>query len=174
MPTYDASSAEVLLFSFKDGLLAKLAHDLKLRVDEFSIDVADDLSSVKATFQASRVSVLCAMKDGRDDHGTLSDGDKKKILSNVADDVLNSRRHPTITFESTGVREQGSSRVVTGNLTLNGQTRSVSATVREDGASWVTDVNLQQPDFGIKPYKALAGALKVKPEVRVSVRVPKS
>ena len=36
------------------------------------------------------------------------------------------------------------------------------------------DVTLQQPDFGIKPYKALGGALKVKPEVRVSVRVLKS
>ncbi|MEZ4326842.1 MAG: YceI family protein [Polyangiales bacterium] len=174
MPKYDASSAEVLLFSFKDGLLAKVAHDLKMRVDDFSIDVADDLSSVKATFQANRISVLTAMKDGRDDYGTLSDGDKKKILGNIADDVLNSRRHPTITFESSSVREQGSTRTVSGNLTLNGQTRSVSATIREEGANWVTDVTLQQPDFGIKPYKALGGALKVKPEVRVSVRVPKS
>lgn len=174
MPTYDASSAEVLLFSFKDGLLAKVAHDLKMRVDDFSIDVADDLGSVKATFQANRVSVLCAMKNGSDDYGTLSDGDKKKILGNIADDVLNSRRHPTITFESTSVREQGSGRVVSGNLTLNGHTRSVSATVREESGSWVTDVTLQQPDFGIKPYKALGGALKVKPEVRVTVRVPKS
>ena len=173
MPKYDASSAEVLLLSFKDGLLAKLAHDLKMRVDDFSIDVADDLSSVTGTFNVSRVSVLCAMKDGRDDYGTLSDGDKKKILANISDDVLNIRRHPTVTFESTAVREQGSSRVVTGNLTLNGQTRSVSATVREEGANWVTDLALQQPDFGIKPYKALGGALKVKPEVRVSVRVPK-
>ncbi|MCB9659648.1 MAG: YceI family protein [Sandaracinaceae bacterium] len=174
MPKYDASSAEVLLFSFKDGLLAKVAHDLKMRVDDFSIDVADDLSSVKATFQANRISVLTAMKDGRDDYGTLSDGDKKKILANISDDVLNSRRHPTITFESSSVREQGSTRTVSGNLTLNGQTRSVSATIREEGANWVTDVTLQQPDFGIKPYKALGGALKVKPEVRVSVRVPKS
>ena len=65
-------------------------------------------------------------------------------------------------------------RVVTGNLTLHGQTRTVSATIREDGSSWTTDVTLQQPDFGIKPYKALGGALKVKPEVRVTVRVPKS
>jgi polyisoprenoid-binding protein YceI len=72
------------------------------------------------------------------------------------------------------VREQGATRVVTGNLTLHGQTRSVTATIREDGANWTTDVTLQQPDFGIKPYKALGGALKVKPEVRVTVRVPKS
>lgn len=174
MPKFDAKSAEVLLFSYKDGLLAKVAHDLKMRVDEFSIDVADDLSSVKATFQANRVSVVNAMKDGRDDHGTLGDGDKKKILANLSDDVLDSRRYPTITFESTSVREQGQTRVVTGNLTLHGQTRTVSATVREDGSSWTTDVTLQQPDFGIKPYKALGGALKVKPEVRVTVRVPKS
>ena len=38
MPKFDAKSAEVLLFSYKDGLLAKVAHDLKMRVDEFSID----------------------------------------------------------------------------------------------------------------------------------------
>ncbi len=174
MPKFDAKSAEVLLFSYKDGLLAKVAHDLKMRVDEFSIDVADDLSSVKATFQANRVSVLTAMKDGRDDQGTLSDGDKKKILANISDDVLASRRYPTVSFESTGVREQGNTRVVTGNLTLHGQTRSVTATVREDGAHWTTDVTLQQTQFGIKPYNALMGALKVKDDVRVTVRVPKS
>ena len=174
MPKFDAKSAEVLLFSYKDGLLAKVAHDLKMRVDEFSIDVADDLSSVKATFQANRVTVLTAMKDGRDDQGTLSEGDKKKILANISDDVLSSRRYPTITFESTGVREQGNTRVVTGNLTLHGQTRSISATIREDGANWTTDVTLQQTQFGIKPYNALMGALKVKDDVRVTVRVPKS
>ena len=121
-----------------------------------------------------RVSVLTAMKDGRDDQGTLSDGDKKKILANISDDVLASRRYPTVSFESTGVREQGNTRVVIGNLTLHGQTRSVTATVREDGAHWTTDVTLQQTQFGIKPYNALMGALKVKDDVRVTVRVPKS
>ncbi len=174
MPKYDASSAEVLLFSFKDGLLAKVAHDLKLRVETFSIDVADDGSAVSATFEGPSVVVINAMKKGVEDHGTLSEGDKKKILGNLQDDVLQSKRHPTITFKSTAVREQGTGRVVTGDLTLHGTTRSVTATVRDDGSHWATDVTLHQPDFGIKPYKALGGALKVKPEVRVSVRVPKS
>ena len=174
MPKFDAKTAEVLLFSYKDGLLAKVAHDLKMRVDEFSIDVADDLSSVKATFQANRVSVLTAMKDGRDDYGTLSDGDKKKILANISDDVLDSRRYATITFESTSVREQGATRVVTGNLTLHGQTRTVTATIREDGANWTTDVTLQQPGLRHQALQGPGGALKVKPEVRVTVRVPKS
>jgi hypothetical protein len=35
------------------------------------------------------------------------------------------------------------------------------------------EVTLHQPDFRIEPYRAALGALKIKPDVRVRVRIPK-
>ena len=54
MARYDAYNSECLLFSFKDGLLARLAHDLKLQVERFSIEVDDTAHQIKATFDADR------------------------------------------------------------------------------------------------------------------------
>jgi hypothetical protein len=45
--------------------------------------------------------------------------------------------------------------------------------VRAEGDRWVAEMNIHQPDFGIKPYTAALGALKVKPEVMVRISVPR-
>jgi len=101
MARFDAYNSECLLFSFKDGLLARLAHDLKLQVERFSIEVDESDRSIQATFDPSSISVVCAQIDGRDDPSTLSKGDKKKIYDNVTKDVLRVRKFPDICFDST-------------------------------------------------------------------------
>ena len=55
MPRYDASSAKVLVFTFKEGLLSAAAHDLKLEVTKFTVDVEG--TSVRAEFDATSLRV---------------------------------------------------------------------------------------------------------------------
>ena len=62
MARHDASTAEVLVFTFKEGLLSPLAHDLKLRVTRFSLEVAETSDSVAAEFDPRSLVVLTAMK----------------------------------------------------------------------------------------------------------------
>ena len=173
MARYDAYNSECLLFSFKDGLLARLAHDLKLQVERFSIEVDDATQQIKATFDPSSIQVVCAQIDGRDDPSTLSKGDKKKIYDNVTKDVLRTRKHPEIRFDSTKVVERGEGFAVEGTLQIYGKSRNIQTSVRADGDRWVTELKLHQPDFGIKPFSAALGALKVKPDVMVRVSVPR-
>ena len=173
MARYDAYNSECLLFSFKDGLLARLAHDLKLQVERFSIEVDDASQQIKATFDPSSIQVVCAQIDGRDDPSTLSKGDKKKIYDNVTKDVLRIRKHPEIRFDSTKVVERGEGFAVEGTLQIYGKSRNIQTSVRVDGDRWVTELKLHQPDFGIKPFSAALGALKVKPDVLVRVSVPR-
>lgn len=173
MARYDAYNSECLLFSFKDGLLARLAHDLKLQVERFSIEVDDATQQIKATFDPSSIQVVCAQIDGRDDPSTLSKGDKKKIYDNVTKDVLRTRKHPEIRFDSTKVVERGEGFAVEGTLQIYGKSRNIQTSVRVDGDRWVTELKLHQPDFGIKPFSAALGALKVKPDVLVRVSVPR-
>ena len=173
MARYDAYNSECLLFSCKDGLLARLAHDLKLQVERFSIEVDETTHQVKATFDPSSIQVVCAQIDGRDDPSTLSKGDRKKIYDNVTKDVLRTRKYPEIRFDSTNVVERGEGFTVEGTLQLHGKSRNVQTNVRADGERWVAELKLHQPDFGIKPFSAALGGLKVKPDVMVRVSVPR-
>jgi len=173
MARFDAYNSECLLFSFKDGLLARLAHDLKLQVERFSIEVDESDRSIEATFDPSSISVVCAQVDGRDDPSTLSTGDKKKIYDNVTKDVLRVRKFPEIRFDSTSVVERGDGYAVQGTLQMHGKSRGIQASIRAEGSRWITELRLHQPDFGIKPYTAALGGLKVKPDVLVRVSVPR-
>lgn len=173
MARYDAYNSECFLFSFKDGLLARLAHDLKLRVERFSIEVDDSTHDIRASFDPSSIQVVCAQVDGRDDASVLSNGDKKKIFDNVTKDVLRVRKYPEIRFDSTHVVKRGDGFAVEGTLQMHGQSRSIQSSIRADGDRWRTELKVHQPDFGIKRFTAALGALKVKPDVIVRLSVPR-
>lgn len=172
MARYDASTAEVSVLSFKDGMLAKLAHDLKMKVGTFTIDVDDATKRITATLDARSVKVVCRRKDGRDEPGGLSSFEIGQIDGNIQNDVLEGKKHPDIKFASTSVEPKGEGFTVRGDLTLHGKTKSISADVKKEGGRYVTEVRLHQPDFGIKPYSAALGALKVQADVIVQVSTP--
>ncbi|MEZ4248058.1 MAG: hypothetical protein R3B99_07445 [Polyangiales bacterium] len=39
MSTFDATRAECSVFTYKDGLLSKIAHDLRVKVERFEVKV---------------------------------------------------------------------------------------------------------------------------------------
>ena len=63
---------------------------------------------------------------------------------------------------------------IDGDLTLHGVTSPISVEARDDGERWNAEVTLDQRKFNIKPFSAMLGALKVKPEVTVHISVPHS
>ncbi|MHC4831512.1 MAG: YceI family protein [Planctomycetota bacterium] len=169
MPSFDASSSECQVFTFKQGLLSAVAHDLKLAVSSFSLEVDLDARTIEGRFAADSLEVTCAMRDGAEAPATLKDKDKQDIRKNLRKDVLKPAKHPEILFRGT---LEASGAEVTGTLTLCGRNRDVRAPIERVGEHYVAEVRLNQPDFGIKPYSALFGTLKVKPEVLVQVRIP--
>lgn len=172
MPSYDATTATCHVFTFKEGVLSAVAHDLRLRVERFTIDVDEAAGTVRATFAASSLRVDCAMKHGREDFDALSDRNRREIEGNIADDVLHTKRYPEIVLRSSRIEGEGDERRIEGTLSLHGAERPLRATARRQAGRWVTEVELRQPDFGIKPYSAMLGTLKIQPLVRVRVSVP--
>jgi polyisoprenoid-binding protein YceI len=59
-----------------------------------------------------------------------------------------------------------------GALALAGRTRDVAIAVQREGARLVAEVTLRQQDFGIAPYRAMLGALRVEAELVVRAAVP--
>ena len=88
MARFDASSAQCLVLTYKEGLLSAIAHDLELRVERFDLNIDDAPIAMRATLGATSLKVLTALRDGAPQPGALSEQDKQKIEHNIAEDVL--------------------------------------------------------------------------------------
>jgi polyisoprenoid-binding protein YceI len=107
-------------------------------------------------------------------------GDVPKVQERmVGPDVLDVARFPEITFRSTSVvvdarREAAADLHVTGELTLHGRTRQITAPVhvRIDGASLTATgtLSVKQSDFGIKPV-SVGGVVSVKDTLTIHFSV---
>lgn len=175
MTKFDGSQIELFVFTFKEGLLSKVAHDLKIKAK--SLDVSVDGDHVHASIDPQGLEIVCARKDGRDAHGTLSGGDKRKIIKSMHEDVLHSKRHPAVTFHGTiESREKDGFEItalsVQGELSLHGATKPLTLSFAREGSRMVAKATLHQPDFGIKPFEAMFGTLKVKAGIEVQISAP--
>lgn len=170
MPSYDPSGAECFVLTFKEGLLSPMAHDLRLAVTRFSIDVDD--ARVTARFDTASLRVDTPMKDGVPNPSALSSADKDKIAAQIRDEVLHARRFPEASFTSSSVapRADGGYDLV-GELTLHGVTKTLHAQTRLLGGRQQLELALHQPDYGITPFKAMLGTLKIQPNVTVRILV---
>lgn len=174
MPHFDPNNSTCRVYTYRSGMLAAVGHDLELRVEDFRIEITEDRSSVQAELQAASLVPLHAVK-GRDPQpGKLSDSDKRDIAKSVRDKVLEADRYPTIRFDSTSVEPTAGGYRIRGELGLHGTTRSIELSARSQDGQMVAETALHQPDFGIEPFRAFGGALKVKPDVVVQVSVPLS
>lgn len=161
MPSYDAEAVDCRVSVFREGLLTSVGHDVDLRVTSLSLQVGDD-DAITAEFDADSLKVV---SDGP------SESDRKDIERN-AEKTLETRKYSTIKFQSTSVTRDGDRADVDGDLTLHGVTSPISVQARDDGKCWNAEVTLDQRKFNIKPFSAMMGALKVKPEVKVHISVP--
>jgi hypothetical protein len=168
----DPSTAECLVFTYKEGLLSAVAHDLRLRVERFTIAVDAAAWHVDARFDAGSLRVVGVMREGVVHPDELGAGDRRTIEQNVVREVLHADRHPEIRFTSDGAVARGDVVEVRGTLALHGVARPLVVPVRRDAAgTWTAEARLHQPDFGIRPYRAMLGTLRVQSHVVVRLIV---
>lgn len=172
MPIYDSSNSTCHVLTEKEGVLAAMAHDLKIEVTKYHIRVAEDGASWVGEFDARSLRVACAMVGGAEAPGLLKPADKRKIEKNVVSDVLHARRYPRVVFRSDALDIHKPGARVQGVLELHGSRRPLTLDVERVSAGWVVTGRLHQPDFGIKPFRAMMGALRVKAHVVVRLCVP--
>jgi polyisoprenoid-binding protein YceI len=151
----------------RSGAAAKAGHDLTIHVDawEATLTIADDPSQSSLTLDADGDSLRVV--DGTGGIQSLGDDDKKNIKKTIDDDVI---KRDSIQFRSTAVEGADNNLTVQGDLTLRGKTNPITfdLSVAEDGSVSGTAV-VKQTNFGMKPYSALFGALKVADEVTVAI-----
>ena len=108
------------------------------------------------------------MREGTGGMKALGEDDKASIRETIDDEILKGQ---AVEFRSTSVKPSadGGRRSVEGDLTLVGATRPVAFDIAVEGGRISGSVVVKQSDWGIKPYSALFGALKVADEVEVAI-----
>jgi polyisoprenoid-binding protein YceI len=162
--TLGPENGELLVHTRRQGAAAKAGHDLVMVVTQWTatLNVGDE-SSLTVSADSSSLRV----RQGSGGVKPLGEGDKENIRQTIDDEVL---KRTSIEFRSGEVESSGDRMYVRGDLELMGRTRplgfelELTAGDRLSGRATVT-----QSDFGIKPYTALFGALKVADEVQVTI-----
>ena len=147
----------------RTGTVAKAGHDLLIHVTKWRGTLATgDEPSVTLDADATSLKV----REGTGGIKGLDAGDLANIEQTIDNDVL---KRQDITFRSTRVEETADGLSVTGDLTVRGTTRPIAFDLELAGGRLRGTAVVKQTEWGMKPYTALFGALKVADEVRVEI-----
>jgi polyisoprenoid-binding protein YceI len=164
-------SGRLLVHTTRTGLGAKAGHDLTIEVTHWhghaTVDPADPAnSSVTVEVDAASFEVREATGGVK----PLTEADRAEINKTLKE-ILHTAQHPTIAFQSTRVDGSAGSFTVDGELTIMGVTRPVTVQGRVTDGRVVGEATVVQSRWGIRPYSALFGALKLSDEVTVAFDV---
>ncbi|HEX6737510.1 MAG TPA: YceI family protein [Vicinamibacteria bacterium] len=166
----DSRNGHLTLRTFREGMASIVGHDLVIDVTRWQGTV-----TVPAGGQPQlAVNIDMGSFEIREGlHGVkpLTDGDRDDIKGSIAE-TLKTQQHKQASFQSRAVKVQGDEATVEGDFTLAGSTQPLSITVHANGDRTVTGkAVVQQTLWGIKPYKAFLGALKVRDTVEVEATI---
>lgn len=149
----------------KGGAAAKAGHDLVIEVTswEGTLHVGPEPKvALNADARSMRV------REGSGGMTSLGDADKSNIEQTIDDEVL---KGTPIEFRSTSceLSPEGDRMSVSGELELAGRRAPIRFELSLHGTQLSGSATVKQTDFGMKPYSALFGTLKVLDEVEVAV-----
>jgi polyisoprenoid-binding protein YceI len=159
----------LLVRTGRSGLGRRAGHDLTIEATRWSATVEAreplDASTVEVTVEVDALEV----REGTGGVKPLTDQDRAEIKKNLRN-VLDVRRYPRIRFVSTGVREDA----VEGDLTIMGRVKPVRVRAGRDGDRVRGGATVTQSRWGVKPYSAFFGALRLADDVEIEfdLRLP--
>jgi polyisoprenoid-binding protein YceI len=160
-------SGRLLVHTTRTGLGAKAGHDLTIEVTRWhgraTVDVATPAnSSVTVEVEVDSFDV----REGTGGVKPLTDSDRAEIHKTLKE-ILHTAQHPTITFRSRRVDGSAGSFTLNAELTIMGVTQPVMVQGRVTDGRVVGGTTVVQSRWGIRPYSAFFGALKLSDEVKL-------
>jgi hypothetical protein len=157
-------SGTLTVLTGKGGAAAKAGHNLRMEVGRWQATLAvgaEPSLSLSADARSLRV------VEGTGGMMPLGDEEKTAIPQTIDEDVL---KGTAIEFRSTRIAANGSTLSVEGELELWGSRRPVAFELTAgDGGRFAGSARIRHSDWGVKPYSALFGTLKVTDEVDIAV-----
>jgi len=159
--------------AFAEGLFSAFGHDPIFAIKGFTgeaqfVPGSFESASLKVTIKADAIVLTNEVKEK----------DRLEIEQAMRDQVLEIAKYPEIVFASSDISvsrlAEGRYRArIIGDLTLHGATQknvwiTSEATVTGDTLRAKGEFSLKQTDFGIKPFSAAGGTIKLKNELKFS------
>ena len=145
------------------GAAAMAGHDLVFEVTSWEATLdAGEPATIELTADPGSLRV----REGSGGAQKLGEDDMAEIEKTVVEEVL---KGDPIEFRSTAVESSGDALAVKGDLTLAGNSNPVDFDLGVADGAITGGVAIKQSDWGIKPYSALFGTLKVLDEIEVEV-----
>ncbi len=170
---FGVDEGSITLRTSRDGFASQAGHDLTIEAARWSGELAVGADLAPASLEVRVDLGALVVRQGTGGIKPLSDRDKREI-SVTARKVLGVDRQPEATFTATGFEASpdGSGGVIAGTLSLAGQSRPQRLEVTQPSPGrYRATTTVRQSDFGIKPYSAFLGSLKVADAVQVEVEV---
>jgi hypothetical protein len=156
--------------TYREGVAQRIGHDLIIDVRDWSATVAVGEDGAVSAVACEADPASLHVREGLHGVKPLTDRDRAEIRKNIEEKVLG--REP-IEFRSTTVEAGDGRLLVEGELTLAGATRRATFELGLAASGHVSGtLRVTQSDWGIKPYRGLMGALKVRDEVEVVLDAP--
>jgi polyisoprenoid-binding protein YceI len=159
---------KLLVHTRKGGAASKAGHNLRIEVERWGATAQFGSDLAQSVLELTADSTSFKVLEGTGGVMTLGDDDKEGIAQTINQEVL---KGTPISFRSTAVRPDGDNRLhVTGDLELVNGVNLVAfdITVSDDGRL-AGSATVKQTEWGMKPYTALFGTLKVMDEVGVQI-----
>jgi polyisoprenoid-binding protein YceI len=164
----EPQAGRLLLKTGRTGLGRRAGHDLTIEATRWQADVVVNTadpgqSSVTVTVETGSVEV----REGTGGLKQLTDADRADIKATIGEKILLSAEHPVITFSSSQVTGTPGAFQIIGDLTIMGQARPVTVYGGIDAGRLSGHATVTQSLWGIKPYSAFAGALRLADDIQV-------
>jgi hypothetical protein len=157
--------ATLHIYVFKEGWLARFAHDLRLVVPGFEMTL--ERGVLNASFDPRSARVEGSVVNERLDPDGISPSDKASIVETICHDILDCAHHPQVRFEGRLARGR-----VSGQLQMHGRSQPIEAAIDMRPGAALVDLTLTPSKWGIAPYKALGGTIRLQDRWRVRLFAP--
>ncbi|MGH7903375.1 MAG: YceI family protein [Candidatus Dormibacteraceae bacterium] len=156
----------------REGLGARAGHDLVIEATRWEGTLQAPGGPLDVHVDARSLEV----REGKGGAKPLTDKDRRDIKSTLESRILQAETHPEISFHAEGLSrlsEAGASAggPLEGSLEMNGRVQPATVDVKLEQAGGRLNVRgaatVRQTSWGIKPYTALLGALRVADQVEI-------
>jgi polyisoprenoid-binding protein YceI len=155
--------------TYREGMAQKVGHDLVIDVGRWQAVVQASEDATISAVELEADSRSLGVREGLRGVKPLTDKDRAEIRKNIDEKVL---RGEPVVFRSSAVESAGGQLMVRGELSLAGTSRPASFELEVTADGHLTGtLPLAQSEWGIKPYRGLIGALRVRDTVEIVVDV---
>ena len=168
---FGPDNARLTIRTARSGAAAKAGHDLLIEVGAWEATLAMPEGAGGGALTLTADSRSLRVLEGTGGMKALDDDDRANIVKTIDDEVLKGR---SIEFRSSEVERRPGALSVTGELELGGRRGPVRFELAVGEGRLTGGTTVKQTAFGIKPYSALFGTLKVADEVQVAIEAQAS